>query len=45
MSITINEIRTLLAQAGLEIVAMYGDWHGAPVSMDSRRLVTVARKS
>jgi SAM-dependent methyltransferase len=39
-----NEIRALLAQAGLEIVQMYGDWNGAPVSMDSRRLVTVARK-
>jgi SAM-dependent methyltransferase len=39
-----NEIRALMAQAGLEIVQMYGDWNGMPVSMDSRRLVTVARK-
>jgi SAM-dependent methyltransferase len=40
-----NEIRALMSQAGLEIVAMYGDWKDGQVSMDARRLVTVARKS
>ncbi|MFZ6029783.1 MAG: class I SAM-dependent methyltransferase [Chloroflexota bacterium] len=40
-----NEIRTLLAQAGLQVVRMYGNWNGDPVSMDSRRLVTVAAKA
>ena len=39
-----SEMRHLLTQAGLEVVRMYGAWNGSPVSMDERRLVTVARK-
>lgn len=39
-----SEMRHLLDRAGLKVVQMYGNWNGSLVSMDERRLVTVARK-
>ncbi len=32
------------SQAGLEIEQIYGDWEGAPVGPDSRRMIIVARR-
>ncbi len=39
-----NEFAELLAQAGLEVVGMFGGFDAQPVSIDSRRLVVLARK-
>jgi SAM-dependent methyltransferase len=39
-----NEFADLLCRAGLEVVAMYGDFNAQPVSTESRRLVVLARK-
>jgi len=39
-----NEVTQLLADAGLKVHAMYGSWQGAPVTIDERRLIVVARK-
>ena len=40
-----SEIRPLLAQAGLELYKVYGDWGGQPLSPESRRMVIIAKKS
>lgn len=39
-----TEIRGLLAMAGLEMVASYGDFAGAPMSWDRPRTLIVARR-
>ena len=39
-----TEIRDLLQRAGLEIQGLYAGWDLAPVTLDSRRLVVVARR-
>ncbi len=40
-----TEIRPLLAQAGLELYKVYGNWGGQPLSPESRRMVIIAKKS
>ena len=37
-------LKTLVRQAGFEIEAQYGDWHGGPLTARSREIVTVARR-
>ena len=39
-----NEFADLLIRAGLEVVSMFGGFDAQPVSIDSRRLVVLARK-
>ncbi len=39
-----GELRAVLEQAGLEIVRLLGGWDASPVSIDSRRLVVIAKK-
>jgi len=39
-----NEFTELFGKAGLEVVGMYGGFDAQPVSIDSRRLVVLARK-
>jgi SAM-dependent methyltransferase len=39
-----NEFAALLKEAGMEVYAMYGGFDAQPVSIDSRRLVVLARK-
>ena len=39
-----TEIRDLLHRAGLEPYQFYSDWNGAPISVDARRMIVVARK-
>jgi len=34
-----------LAEAGFEVEARYGDWHGGPLDADSREIITLARRS
>lgn len=41
---SITEIREVLAQAGLSLQAVYAEWDGAPVQMDSPAMVIVAQK-
>jgi len=36
---------SLLASAGLEVVARYGDWHRGPVTNDSREIITIAART
>lgn len=40
----VTEIRDLLAQVGLALEALYEEWDGSPLRMDSPSLVVVARK-
>jgi SAM-dependent methyltransferase len=39
-----SEFSELLERAGLEVYAMYGGFDAQPVSVDSRRLVVIARR-
>jgi hypothetical protein len=39
-----NEFADLLVRAGLEVAGMFGGFDAQPVSIDSRRLVVLARK-
>jgi SAM-dependent methyltransferase len=39
-----NEIKNLLAQAGLELAQIYAGWDGQAVSPEARRLVIIGRK-
>jgi SAM-dependent methyltransferase len=39
-----NEITGLLRQAGLTVEAMLGGWDSEPLSVESRRMIVVARK-
>ena len=39
-----TEIRAVVAEAGLEITKLLGDWEGNPVSAESRRMIVIARK-
>ncbi|MFZ2095844.1 MAG: class I SAM-dependent methyltransferase [Anaerolineales bacterium] len=39
-----NEIRALMAQAGLALEHLYADWDGSELSTESRRMVVIARK-
>ncbi len=41
---SVTEMRDLLAQAGLVLENVYGEWDGAPLEMDSPAMVVVARK-
>ena len=40
----LNEVIRMLADAGLSYERAYGDFNGRPYSMDSRRMIVVARK-
>ena len=40
---TLTEIRHLLRQAGLEIEQVLGGWDGGPISLDSGRMIIIAR--
>jgi SAM-dependent methyltransferase len=40
-----SEIKLLLAQAGLVIIKLFGDWDSTPISSDSRRMIIIAKKS
>lgn len=40
-----SEIHLLLAQAGLQLERVLGGWDGKPASIESRRMVIIARKS
>jgi SAM-dependent methyltransferase len=40
---SLTEIRDLLHQAGLEIEQVLGSWDGQPISLDSRRMIIIAR--
>lgn len=39
-----SEIRTVLTQAGMEIVGLFGGWDGTPISPESTRMVIIAKK-
>lgn len=39
-----SELRDMLDEAGMEVVNMYGGYDDEPVSVESRRLVVIARK-
>lgn len=39
-----SEIQELLQKAGLEMDKLYGGWENQPASIDSRRMVIIARK-
>jgi SAM-dependent methyltransferase len=39
-----TEIRLVLLQAGLETYKMFGDWDLNPLSIESRRMIVIARK-
>ena len=39
-----TEIRAVVAEAGLEITKLLGDWEGNLVSAESRRMIVIARK-
>ncbi len=39
-----DTLNLLLAQAGFELEAQYGDWHRGPLTRESQEIVTVARK-
>lgn len=39
-----NEIQELLQKAGFEMYKIYGGWENQPLSIDSRRMVIIARK-
>jgi SAM-dependent methyltransferase len=41
---TPGQLRRLFEAAGLEVVALYGDWAGAPYRRGARRLVMVGRR-
>lgn len=41
----LTEIQTLVNQAGLEIVNIFGDWDSSPISVESRRMIIIAKKS
>jgi ubiquinone/menaquinone biosynthesis C-methylase UbiE len=38
------ELKTMLTRNGFEIVGVWGDFEGAPATIDSKRLITVSRK-
>ncbi len=40
-----SEINDLLKKAGLETVKMCGDWEGAPLGSEGRRMIVIARKA
>ena len=40
----IQTLSTFLADAGFEIEAQYGDWDRAPITTDSREIITIARR-
>jgi len=40
---SLTEIRDLLCQAGLEIEQALGNWDGQPISLDSGRMIIIAR--
>jgi len=42
---TFTEIRMLLEQAGMIVHQAFGDWDGGPLTVDSRRMVIIARKT
>jgi hypothetical protein len=37
-------LNRLLREAGFRLDEQYGDWHGGPLTLDSREIVTVARR-
>ena len=39
-----TEIRDLICQAGLQAHEFYGSWDGSPISIESRRMIVMARK-
>ncbi len=39
-----NEITDLLHRAGLQVHRMFGTWDSEPLSVDSRRMIVIARK-
>jgi ubiquinone/menaquinone biosynthesis C-methylase UbiE len=41
---TAPELRNMVRRAGLEPTAVYGDFDGRPLTLDSQRIVVVARK-
>jgi SAM-dependent methyltransferase len=41
---SVTELRDLLAQAGLTLAHVYGEWDGQPLAFDSPSLVVIARK-
>lgn len=41
---SVSEMRELLKSVGLELVAIYAEWDGAPLEMDSPAMVVVASK-
>ena len=43
--IGLNHLRRLLAAAGLEPIAWYGDWDRSPLSADSREFIVIAGRA
>lgn len=41
---TCPEIERMLAEAGMEMLEVWGDWNGGPLTMESWRLLALARK-
>lgn len=41
---SVTEMRSVLAQVGLEMQAVYAEWDGSPLQMDSPAMVVVAKK-
>lgn len=39
-----SEIQSLLAQVGMQLVNIYGDWESNPLTIDSRRMIIVSQK-
>jgi len=39
-----NEITSLLREAGLNVLRMFGAWDSEPLSVDSRRMIIIAGK-
>ncbi|MFA5795490.1 MAG: methyltransferase domain-containing protein [Candidatus Brocadiia bacterium] len=41
---TVPEIKELLAKVGLKLDKLYGNWQSAPLTMDTFRMIVIARK-
>ena len=41
---TVAELTRMMAKAGLEVIELYGDYHGNPLSFESSRFILVSQK-